>query len=92
MLSFKSNFGHKSIKMSPFKALYGWSYRTLLSWSESSERVIFDPDIVTEAEEKVKQIHTNILIANLVKRATPTRDDVSWSLKLVIKYTFEFLQ
>jgi hypothetical protein len=32
-----------------------------LSWSESGERVIFGPDIVTEGEEKVKQIQTNIL-------------------------------
>jgi hypothetical protein len=39
--------------MSPFEALYGHPYHTLLSWSESSERVIFGPDIVTEAEEKV---------------------------------------
>jgi hypothetical protein len=34
-----------------------------LSWSESVERVIFGPDIVTEAEEKVKQIQANILTA-----------------------------
>jgi hypothetical protein len=32
-----------------------------MSWSESGERVIFSPDIVTEAEEKVKQIQANIL-------------------------------
>jgi hypothetical protein len=47
--------------MSPFKALYGRPYHTPLSWSESGERVIFGPDIVTEAEEKVKQIQANIL-------------------------------
>jgi hypothetical protein len=40
--------------MSPFEALYGRLCRTLLSWSESDKRVIFDLDIVTEAEEKVK--------------------------------------
>jgi hypothetical protein len=49
--------------MSPFKALYGRPCRTPLSWSESGERVIFAPDIVTEAEEKVKQIHASILTA-----------------------------
>jgi hypothetical protein len=49
--------------MSPFEALYGWPCRTLLSWSESGERVIFGPDIVTETEEKVKQIEANILSA-----------------------------
>jgi hypothetical protein len=40
--------------MSPFEALYRRPCRTPLSWSESDERVIFGPDIVTEAEEKVK--------------------------------------
>jgi hypothetical protein len=49
--------------MSPFKSLYGLSYRTPLSWSESGERVIFDPIIRTEAEETARQIHANILIA-----------------------------
>jgi hypothetical protein len=49
--------------MTPFKALYGWPYCTSLSWSESGKRVIFGPDIVTEVEEKVKQIRVNILTA-----------------------------
>jgi hypothetical protein len=49
--------------MSPFETLYGRPCRTPLSWSESGERVIFDFDIVTEAEEKVKQIQANILAA-----------------------------
>jgi ribosomal protein L21E len=49
--------------MSPFKALYGRPCRTPLSWSEYGEKVIFDPNIVTEVEEKVKQIQANILTA-----------------------------
>jgi hypothetical protein len=49
--------------MSPFEALYGRPCHTPLSWSESGERVIFCPDIVTDAEEKVKQIQKNILAA-----------------------------
>jgi hypothetical protein len=49
--------------MSPFETLYGRPCHTPLSWSESDERVIFDPNIVTEAEEKVRQIQTNILAA-----------------------------
>jgi hypothetical protein len=56
-----NNSYQESIKMSPFEALYGRPCHTPLSWSESDKRVIFDPDIVTKAEEKVKQIHTNIL-------------------------------
>jgi hypothetical protein len=56
-----NNSYQESIKMLPFEALYGWLSHTPLSWSESGKRVIFDPDIVTEAEEKVKQIQANIL-------------------------------
>jgi hypothetical protein len=58
-----NNSYQESIKMSPFEALYGRPCRTPLSWSESSERVIFGPDIVTEAKVKVKQIQANILAA-----------------------------
>jgi hypothetical protein len=56
-----NNSYQESIKMSPFETLYGQPCHTLLSWPESGERVIFGPDIVTEAEEKVKQIRVNIL-------------------------------
>jgi hypothetical protein len=49
--------------MSPFEALYGRPCRMPLSWSKSGEKVIFGPDFVTEAEEKVKQICANILTA-----------------------------
>jgi hypothetical protein len=55
--------------MSPFEALYGRSCRTPLSWSESGERVIFSPDIVTEAEEMVKQIHANILTTHSCQKS-----------------------
>jgi hypothetical protein len=51
-----NNIYQESIKMSPFESLYRHPCHTPLSWSESRERVIFGPDIVTEAEEKVKQI------------------------------------
>jgi hypothetical protein len=45
-----NNSYQESIKMSPFEALSGQPCRTLLTWSESSERVISGPDIVTEAK------------------------------------------
>jgi hypothetical protein len=61
---FSNNSSYQeSIKMSPFKALYGQPCHTPFCSSESGERVIFGPDIVTEAEEKVKQIQANILAA-----------------------------
>jgi hypothetical protein len=58
-----NNSYQESIKMSSFEALYGRPCHAPLSRSESGERVIFDLDIVIEAEEKVKQIRAHILTA-----------------------------
>jgi hypothetical protein len=68
--------------MSPFEALYGRPCHTPLSFSKSGERVIFGSDIMTEAEEKVKQIQANILTAQsrqksyTDKRRSPLEFDV----------------
>jgi hypothetical protein len=58
-----NNSYQASIKMAPFEALYGRRCRTPLSWSQTGERKIFGPDLVTEAEEKVKTIQTNLKVA-----------------------------
>jgi co-chaperonin GroES (HSP10) len=53
-----------------------------MSWSEFGERVIFGPDIVTEVEEKVKQIQANVLAAQsrqksyIDKRRSPLEFEV----------------
>jgi hypothetical protein len=49
--------------MAPFEALYDRRCRTPLNWSQASERKVFGPDLVTEAEEKVKTIHNNLKAA-----------------------------
>ena len=49
--------------MAPFEALYGQQCRSPLNWSEPGERVIFGPDLVTEAEEKVRVIQTHLKTA-----------------------------
>jgi hypothetical protein len=83
-----NNSYQETIKMSPFEALYGRPCHAPLSWSESGERVIFGLDIVTEAEEKVKQIRANIMTPNPVRRATP-RGTAPLNLKWMTTYTFE---
>ncbi|KAA3461535.1 DNA/RNA polymerases superfamily protein [Gossypium australe] len=51
-----NNSFQSSIKMAPYKALYGCKCRTLLYWTELSERQIHEVDLVKETEEKVKII------------------------------------
>jgi hypothetical protein len=58
-----NNSYQTSIKMAPFEALYGHRCRTPLSWSQTGERKIFGPDLVTEAEEKMKTIQNNLRAA-----------------------------
>ncbi|WVZ84402.1 hypothetical protein U9M48_031439, partial [Paspalum notatum var. saurae] len=55
-----NNSYQKSLEMAPFEALYGRRCRTPLNWSEPGERVTFGPDLVTQAEEQVKFIHSNL--------------------------------
>jgi hypothetical protein len=49
--------------MAPFEALYGLRYRTPLNWIEPGEWMIFGPDLVTEAEEIVHHIQSNLKAA-----------------------------
>jgi hypothetical protein len=49
--------------MAPFEALYGRRCRTPLSWSETGEHKIFGPDLVIEAEDKVKVVQANLKTA-----------------------------
>jgi hypothetical protein len=46
--------------MAPFEALYGRRCRTPLNWSQAGESEIFGPDLVLEAEEKVRVINKNL--------------------------------
>jgi hypothetical protein len=55
-----NNSYQSSLKMAPFEALYGRRCRTPLNWSQSREREVFGPDLVTEAERKVKLIRKNL--------------------------------
>ena len=58
-----NNSYQASLKMAPFEALYGRRCRTPLSWSQTGERKIFRPELVVEAEEKVKIIQANLRAA-----------------------------
>ena len=58
-----NNSYQASLGMAPFEVLYGRKCRTPLNWSETGERQLFGPDIIQEAEEKVRIIRENLKIA-----------------------------
>jgi hypothetical protein len=64
-----NNSYQSSLKMAPFEALYGRRCRTPLNWSQAGEREIFGPDLVLEAEEKVRVITKNLEAAQARKKS-----------------------
>jgi hypothetical protein len=55
--------------MAQFDALYGRRCRTPLNWSETGERILFGPDLVKDAEEKVQVIRENLKIAQMRQKS-----------------------
>jgi hypothetical protein len=60
--SYNNNY-QESLRTAPFEALYGHHCRTPVNCIEPSERMILGPDLVTEAEEIVYRIQTNLKAA-----------------------------
>ena len=49
--------------MTPYEALHGRECRTLLCWTELSEKKIIGSDLIQEIEEKVKMIRERLKVA-----------------------------
>jgi hypothetical protein len=58
-----NNSYQESLKMAPFKTLYGRKCHTLLNWIELGEKAIFGPDIVDASEATVCHIQDNLKAA-----------------------------
>jgi hypothetical protein len=58
-----NNSYQASLQMAPFEALYGRRCHTPLNWSETGDSRIFGPDMLKEAEEKVKLIRDRLKTA-----------------------------
>jgi hypothetical protein len=57
------NSYHETLKMSPFKVLYGHRCRTPLFWNEPRENQVFGPEILREAERQVQVVRENLQLA-----------------------------
>jgi hypothetical protein len=58
-----NNSYQESLKMAPFKPLYGRQCHTPLNWTELGEKAIFWPDIIDEAKAMVRRIQDNLKAA-----------------------------
>ena len=60
---------HASLQAAPFEVLYGRKCRTHLNWSETGERQLFGPDVIQEAEDKVRIIREHLKAAQSRQKA-----------------------
>jgi hypothetical protein len=59
--SYNSSY-QESLKMEPFKILYGHRCQTLLFWNEAGEQKVFGPDILHEAKKQVRMVRENLRV------------------------------
>ncbi|GJU93319.1 putative reverse transcriptase domain-containing protein [Tanacetum coccineum] len=58
-----NNSYHTSIKMPPYKMLYGRRYRTLVCWDEVGSRELASTDVVLATTEKIETIRERLKAA-----------------------------
>jgi hypothetical protein len=77
-----NNSYQASIEMPPFEALYGKKCRTPLMWDGVGERSLFGPDLIKDAEEKVRLIRDRLKIAQSRQKsyADTKRRDVTYEI------------
>nr|CAD1831517.1 unnamed protein product [Ananas comosus var. bracteatus] len=77
-----NNSYQASIKMAPFEALYGRKCRSPLHWSEVGERLALGPDVLQEAEDKVRIARERLLTAQSRQRcyADKRRRDLEFQI------------
>jgi hypothetical protein len=49
--------------MAPYEALYGRQCRTPLSWSQTGESQVFEPEVLKAAEKQVQMVHESLKVA-----------------------------
>jgi hypothetical protein len=67
-----NNSYQESLKMAPIEMLYGRRCRTPLFWNETGEHKIFRPNILQEAEKKVRMVRDNLRVTIKVEKLCPS--------------------
>ena len=61
LVYFSYNSGyHTSVKMIPFKVLYGWKCRTPITWDSSVDQLMLGHDLLKDLEQLVTKVQVNL--------------------------------
>jgi hypothetical protein len=61
LVEFSYNNGYQvSLRMSPFEALYGRKFNTLVRWDNPTDRVVLRPEFLKDMEDQVVKIKQDL--------------------------------
>lgn len=64
LVEFKNNNGHQiSLRMIPYKDLYGRECKMSVSWDNLVNRVVLGPNMITEMEQEVIKLRKKLKVA-----------------------------
>ena len=66
--SYNNNY-QASLQAAPSEVLYGRKCRAPLNWSETGERQLFGPDVIQEAEDRVRIIREPLKATQLRQKS-----------------------
>nr|GFA53704.1 putative reverse transcriptase domain-containing protein [Tanacetum cinerariifolium] len=81
-----NNSYHASIKATPYEALYGWNYRSLVCWSEVGDNQLTGPKLIRDTTEKIVQIKNHLLTARSRQKSSADRRAKSLEFELSPRY------
>jgi len=61
-ISYKNGY-HKSMKMSPFEALYGRKFHVTINWDNPLDKIKLGLDMLKDMEKQVAQTKQNLKVA-----------------------------
>ena len=76
-----NNSYQSTIKIAPFKALYGRKCRTPLCWSDLNEALILGPKMIQETIEIIRKIRSTLGLLKVSKRVMRTKEEGLCSFK-----------
>ena len=75
-----NNSFQSSIAMAPYEALSGRKCRTLMCWTELSEKKVINPDLIQETEEKVIRERIKVVVDRQKSYADLKRKDIQYEI------------
>jgi len=81
-----NNEYHESLKMIPFKVLYGRNCRKPTNWNNQEYQLILGPDMLEEMEHTVRKVRHNLKVSRTGRKNLQTEKGKTTNFKWEITF------